>query len=154
LFTLNKKREREKGTETVHTLWQLHLYSEKHIKCRNVLLPLSSRRKPCCCAVSTRRIHHQLTDADWLTIKFHSEMYRDGRKYLEPIAIGSYIQYLISYCTVQPCFPIALIDIILFGKVLCPLNFRSEAPGIFMPCSQSEVLYTTVYLPYATCVCI
>lgn len=64
LFTLNKKREREKGTETVHTLWQLHFYSEKHIKCRNVLLPLSFRVKPCCCAVSTRRIH-RLTDADW-----------------------------------------------------------------------------------------
>jgi hypothetical protein len=29
-----------------------------------MLLPLSSRVKPCCCAVSTRRIH-QLTDADW-----------------------------------------------------------------------------------------
>ena len=41
LFTLKKKRERQKRA-TVHTLWRLQLYN-KHIHCV-MLLPLSSRK--------------------------------------------------------------------------------------------------------------
>ena len=51
-----------KGTETVHTLWQLRLYSEKHIKCCRVIATLFSEKAVL--AVSTRRID-RLTDVDW-----------------------------------------------------------------------------------------
>ncbi len=59
LFTLRKG----KGPETVHTLWQLHLYSEKHIECRSVIATLFSEKSVLMCC-STRRID-RLTDMDW-----------------------------------------------------------------------------------------
>lgn len=63
LFTLNKMREREKAQRRF-TRYDNCICTAKNTSSAAMLLPLSSRVKPCCCAVSTRRIH-RLTDADW-----------------------------------------------------------------------------------------
>jgi hypothetical protein len=94
LFTLNKIREREKAQRRF----------TRYDNCISTAKNTSSAAMCYChsllgesrAAVLFRRD----ASIDWLmrigsrkvsTIKFHSEMYRDGCKYLAPIAIGSYI---------------------------------------------------------------